>query len=125
MKITKENLKQIVKEELAQVLDEANSLEEALEEPGTKMYDLAQIVKTINDQLDEAERLQAVPLRAGTAKMLKNVVSGYLYGRLKKKRGLKGLRGARALGHVDPISPVTITGAYEKPMSNSKTAGRS
>ena len=115
MKITKENLKQIIKEEIAHVLDETNDLDETIEEPDMK--ELRLIVAEINTLLNKAETLQAIPLRPGTAEMLKNFVSDYLYGRLKKKRGFKGLRGAPALGHIDPIPPETITGAYEKPVS--------
>ena len=106
MKITKENLKQIVKEELMQVLDETNSLEEGFEEP--EMKELKLIVSEINTLIDKAENLQAIPLEPGTGKMLKGVTAAYLYGR-KKKRGLKGLRGAKPLKTVE--RSVTMTGA--------------
>ena len=105
MKVTKEELKQIIKEEIAQALDETNDLDDTIEEPDMK--ELRLIVTEINTLLNKAETLQAIPLEPGTTEMLKNMVAAYLYGRSKKKRGLKGLAKQTALGQVEPITVVT------------------
>jgi len=93
MKITKEELKQIVKEELETVLSENKALNN-------------QVIANITRELDKADDAS---LRPGTIAMLKNLIKGYLTGRLKKRRGLKALRGAKPL--VDTEPSVTITGA--------------
>ena len=94
MKITKEELKQIIKEELDNVLSENKALNN-------------QVIANITRELDKADD---VSLRPGTIAMLKNLIKGYLTGRLKRPRGLKGLKGAKPLVYVEPSVGVT-TGA--------------
>jgi hypothetical protein len=92
MKITKENLEQIVKEELSDVLRENKAINN-------------QIIVNINKELDKVD---AVSLKPGTIEMLKGLIKGYLTGRLKR-RSLKGLRGSKPLKTVE--RSVAMTGA--------------
>ena len=91
MKITKEQLNQIVKEQLDNVLSENKALNN-------------QVIANITRELDKADDAS---LRPGTVAMLKNLIKGYLTGRLKRRQGLKGLRGAKTLKTVEPAIVTT------------------
>ena len=93
MKITKEELKQIVKEELDNVLSENKALND-------------QVIANITRELDKADDAS---LRPGTIAMLKDLIKGYLTGIRKMPRGLKALRGAKPLGQIE--KSVVVTGA--------------
>ena len=101
MKITKEELRQIINEELENLLSEQN-LEQMFLAKGLDM-------KTVLGQRTPQQFMNTVKLSGQT---LDQVLDGIVAKQKDtKKRGLKGMRGAKPQRHVEKPVIVTATGA--------------
>ena len=115
MKITKEELKQIVKEELAQVLAENKKSAKVMRRgiirkgPGAFNKKLGRVkVGDTLEIIDDETKEKWVKVK--TNENIEGWIPVHLFRKPgKKKRGLKGLRGAKPLGQIDKL--VAITGA--------------
>ena len=115
MKITKENLKQIVKEELMQVLAENKKSAKVMRggtiRKGPNAFNKKLGTVKVGDTLkiiDDETKERWVKVR--TNENIEGWISKYVFKEPgKKKRGLAGLRGAKPLVYIEPSVYATGT----------------